>query len=262
MDIIDLSKDHQQLYFLCLEDWSEEVKEGEKHRAVWFNTMKDRGLRVKLALDDAGNVGGMIQYVPIEHSFAEGTGLYFVHCIWVHGHKQGRGNCQKKGMGKALLSAAEEDARALGASGMAAWGMTLPFWMRASWFGKQGYSRADRVGMQALMWKPFSSRAAAPSWIRSRKKPQGTSGRVVVTGLLNGWCSAQNMVFERARRASSEFGDRVEFRHIDTLDRETFMEWGMGDALFLDDKEVRTGPPPSYEKIRQLIHKKVSKLKR
>ena len=58
--------------------------------------------RVKLALDDDGQVGGMIQYLPIEHSFAEGRHLHYVACTWVHGHKQGRGNFQKRGMGKAL----------------------------------------------------------------------------------------------------------------------------------------------------------------
>ena len=73
----------------------------------------DRGLRVKLALDDSGTVGGMVQYLPIEQSFVEGKDLYFVLCIWVHGYKQGRGNYQKRGMGKAMLDAAEIDDKLL-----------------------------------------------------------------------------------------------------------------------------------------------------
>jgi hypothetical protein len=35
----------------------------------------------------------------------------------------------------------------------------------------------------------------------------------------------------------------------------------MMDALFVDGKEVQTGPPPSYEKIYNIIEKKVKKLK-
>ena len=58
-----------------------------------------------------GQVGGMIQYGPIKHSFASGNDLYFIYCIWVHGYKQGRGDFQKKEMGKALLRAAEDDAK-------------------------------------------------------------------------------------------------------------------------------------------------------
>lgn len=109
MKVIDLTEDYKQLYFLCLEDWSEEMKEAGDHKEVWYNKMKDKGLGVKLALDDNGKVGGMIQYIPIENSLAEGKDLYFINCIWIHGYKKGRGNFQKKGMGKALLQAAEDD---------------------------------------------------------------------------------------------------------------------------------------------------------
>ncbi len=212
--------------------------------------MKDKGLRVKLALDDEGNVGGMIQYVPIEHSLVEGKDLYFINCIWVHGHKQGRGNFQKRGMGKALLQAAEDDAKALGAKGIAAWGISLPFWMKASWFRKHGYKKTDKNGMAVLLWKPFTEDAILPKWIKQKKQPEKIPGKVTITAFCNGWCSAQNMVFERARRAAAEFGDKVVFHEIDTFDREVFLEWGRADDLFIDDKQVRTGPPPAYEKIK------------
>jgi GNAT superfamily N-acetyltransferase len=128
MEIIDIAEKHEPLYFLCLEDWSDELKEAGNHKELWYNAVKDKGLGVKLAVDDRGEVGGMIQYMPIERTHVPGKDLHFVHCIWVHGHKKGRGNFQKKGMGKALRKAAEEDARSKGAKGMAAWGVSLPFW--------------------------------------------------------------------------------------------------------------------------------------
>ncbi len=262
MKVIDLVEEHKQLYFVCLEDWSEEMKEAGDHKAAWYNKMKDKGLRVKLALDDSGEVGGMIQYIPIEHSIVEGNDLYFINCIWVHGYKQGRGNFQKKGMGKALLQAAENDVKAMGVKGIAAWGIPLPFWMKASWFKKQEYSKVDKQGFlgPVLLWKPFIDDAIPPKWIRQKKKPEATPGKVTVTAFLNGWCPAQNLVFERAKRAASEFGDKMVFRKIDTFDKETFLEWGIADALFIDNKQVRTGPPPSYEKIKKMIAKRVSKL--
>lgn len=262
MKIIDLDEARQQLYFLCLEDWSDEIKEAGDHKAKWFNRMKDRGLRVKLALDDSGETGGMIQYTPVEHSFAEGKDLYFINCIWVHGHKQGRGNFQKKGMGKALLQVAEDDARTLGARGIAAWGVPLPFWMRASWFRKQGYRKVDSTGFlgQMLLWKPFTGDAVPPRWIREKKRPEKIPGKVTVTAFLNGWCPAQNMVFERAKRVAAELGDKVIFQEIDTFNRETFLEWGISDALYIDGKAMRTGPPPSYDKIKKMITARTRKL--
>ena len=68
-------------------------------------------------------------------------------------------------------------------------------------------------------------------------------------------------MFERAKRASLEFGDEVVFTEIDTFNRDVFSEWGIADALYIDGKEVRTGPPPTYEDIKSKIAKRVKKLK-
>ncbi len=38
------------------------------------------------------------------------------------------------------------------------------------------------------------------------------------------------------------------------------MEWGISDALYIDDKQVRTGPPPSYKKIKEKIVRQIKKL--
>ena len=260
MQIRDMTEGEESLYFVCLEDWSEEMKEAGDHKERWYAKMKDKGLRVKMAVDDDGVVGGMIQYIPIEASHAHGEGLYFVNCVWVHGYKEGRGDFRKRGMGKALLKAAEQDARDLGAKGMAAWGVSLPVWMRASWFKKQGYEKADKNSVAVLLWKPFTPEAERPSWTRQRKRPQAVPAKVTVTAFMNGWCPAQNIVYERARRAASALGDRVVFNGIDTSDRDTFLEWGISDGLFIDGKAVRTGPPPSYEKVHKLIAKRVRRL--
>ena len=262
MDLIDLNSEYEKTYFVCLEDWSDEMKEAGDHKEVWYSKMKDEGLRVKLALDDNGQVGGMIQYTPAEHFLVEGKDLYFINCIWVHGYKEGRGNFQKKGMGRALLQAAEDDAKALGVKGIAAWGVPLPFWMKASWFKKHGYKKVDQQGFlgSVLLWKPFTQDAEPPKWINQKKKPELIPGKVTVTGFMNGWCPAQSLAFERARRAALELGDMVVFQQIDTFERKDILEWGLSNALFIDDKEVQVGPPPSYEKIKKAIARKVKKL--
>ncbi|UCG68992.1 MAG: hypothetical protein JSV09_14590 [Thermoplasmata archaeon] len=164
-------------------------------------------------------------------------------------------------MGKALIAAAEEDVMKLGAKGIVAWGVSLPFWMKASWFKKQGYKKVDKNGISVLLWKPFSQDAVPPKWIKSGKRVEINPGKVTVCAFKAGWCPAQNIVFERARKASMEFGDKVLFREIDTSDRDVFLEWGISDALFVDGKEVRTGPPPSYEKIKKTIGKRARKIK-
>jgi GNAT superfamily N-acetyltransferase len=260
MEIVDLNDDHRHAFFHCLEEWSEEMKEAGDHKEKWYDEMRDRGVRVKIAVVDH-QACGMVQYLPVEHAFVEGKGCHFIPCIWVHGYKWGVGNHQKRGIGRALLEAAEEDARSLGATGMAAWGLSLPFWMKASWYKKQGYTRVDKDGMRVLMWKPFGSGGVPPKWIRRRKKPEKEKGVVIVTAFTNGWCPAQNIVFERAKRAAAEFGDRVEFREVRTIDRATYLEWGISDALYIDGREVRIGPPPSYDKIKRKIARRAGRIK-
>jgi N-acetylglutamate synthase-like GNAT family acetyltransferase len=260
MKIIDLKKEHEPTYFNCLEDWSSEIKEGHPHKENWYNIEKDRGLRVKLAKSEDGKLIGMIQYVPVEHSFVNGRNLYVMLCIWVHGHKEGVGNQMGKGTGKALLSAAEEDVKSLGAKGLAVWGLSIPAFMRASWFKKQGYKKTDKMGIQVLLWKPFASEAEKPSWVRPKKKPGKVKGTVDITIFQNGWCSVQNMAANRIKRAAAEFGDIVKITEYNTSDRETFLEWGISGGIFINGKELRTGPPPSYEKLKKIVGKYVRKI--
>ena len=261
MKIIDLTKEHEDLYMVCLEDWSDEMKEAGNLKCSWYNKIKDKGLCVKLAVDDNNQVGGMIQYVPIQYSEAEGENIYFIKCIWVHGYKEGRGNFQGKGMGTALLAAAEEDAKSKGANGMAAWGISLPFWMKASWFKKHGYKKTDKTNMQVLMWKPFTDNARPPKWHRQKNTPEANQnpGKITVTAFSNGWCQAGNIVFERAKRAAEELGDKVLFNVIDTFERETFLEWGISDGLFIEDRLLSSGPPLSYDNIVKAIQKAAKK---
>jgi hypothetical protein len=85
---------------------------------------------------------------------------------------------------------------------------------------------------------------------------------VKVTAFHNGWCPGLNLAFERAKRAASEpeFKDKVAFQEIDTFDRNVMLEWGISDALFINGKEVRTGPPPSYDKIKRLIRRRAKRV--
>jgi N-acetylglutamate synthase-like GNAT family acetyltransferase len=259
MKIIDITPETESHYFCCLEEYSDDIKEAGDHKQKWYNQMKEKGLKVKFALDDNNVIGGMIQYIPIEHSIVEGRDLYVVLCIWVHGHKQGRGDYRKRGMGKALLKAAEEDSRLLGANGLVTWGLVIPVFMRASWFKKQGYKVVDKSGIMRLLWKPFNENAIPPKFIRPVKLPSKGEDKVNVTVFRNGWCPNMNIAFERAKRASGEFPGKINLQEFETADRETFREWGISDALYIDGKEMNIGPAPSFEKIRKRIEKRVNK---
>lgn len=259
MEIIDLSDEYETTYCKCLEDWSAELDEAGDYKKRWLEKKKAQGLRVKLARDEHGQIVGMIHYAPSEKAPVIGKNLYYVYCVWVHGYKQGVGNHRKQGIGKALLAAAEEDCRALGAKGIVAWGLAIPVFMRSAWFKKHGYKIADKEGMTELVWKPFAEDAEIPRMMRMKKKPTADGGGVKVTCFRNGWCPAQNMSCERMKRAAAEFPGKVEVVEIDTEVPANLGEWGIVDAIFLNDRLIPTGPPPKYEKLRKLVGKAVKK---
>lgn len=261
MKVIDITQENESQYFCCLEEWSDEIKEAGNYKQEWYKKMKDKGLRVKFVLDDNNIIGGMIQYIPIEHSIFEGKNLYVVLCIWVHGHKQGRGDYRGRGMGTTLLKAAEEDARLLGADGLVTWGLIIPVFMRASWFKRHGYKTVDKGGIMRLLWKSFNEKAEPPRFIKPKKQPEKGEGKVNVTLFRNGWCQTMNIACERAKRASLEFPGKINLQIYETTDKELVKEWGINDALFIDGKEMNIGPAPAYEKIRKKIEKRVKKVK-
>lgn len=253
MHVTDLTPRHHEVYFHCLEPWAEENRDGVARKRSWYATMSKRGLIVKLAIDDDGEVAGMIQSLPVEHSHVLGEKLHLILCIWVHGHKHGIGDRRGRGMGVALLEAVEAEARAAGALGMAAWGLSLPLWMRASWFRKHGYALVDRQGVATLLWKPFDATADPPAWVREPRKPNLAADGVAVTCFESGWCTLQNATCARARRVAAELGDDVVFTSIDTSDPETALLWRQSDDIYVDHEVITTGPPPSEAKIRRVI---------
>ncbi len=260
MKVIDLNDKHLEMFLICLEDWSEAMKNSGYKKREWYEKMKDKGLKVKLVLDDNDALAGFIQYLPIEHSYVEGKDLYFATCIWIHGHTAGVGNLQGKGMGKALLKAAEEEVKALGANGLVCWGISGPYWMRADWFQKHGYEPVDQDDWAVLLWKPFSSDAVPPRWIKQKKNPPLYPGKVTVSAFVNGWCPAQNINYEHTKKAVTQFGDKIVFHEYDTTDRETLLEWGIADAIYINEENITTGPPLSYEHIFGKIAEYVMKL--
>ena len=261
MRIVDLTSKHERQYFCCLEEWSEEILEAGDHKECWYAKMKDKGLRVKVVENDNGVACGMIQYLPIEISPVEGHGLYYILCIWVHGYRKGIGNFQKRGLGKSLLSAAEADVRQLGGKGLVSFGIILPFFMRSAWFRKQGYSVVDKSGMSRLLWKTFTPDAEPPRFMKERKLPLPVPGKVNVTVFYNGWCPAQNLVYERTKQAMIEFREKIVFNVYHTIDHNILSYWGISDALYVDGRAIRTGPPPSFKKIHRIIASRVRKLR-
>ena len=258
MKIIDLTKEIEPLYFVCLAEWDEELNKVKSIKEKWYNEMKGKGLRIKIALNDEGVISGMIEYMPSEYSCAEGFNLYIVNCIWVHGYKgKGRGNQQSKGIGKALLKAAEDDVTTLGMNGLTVWGLSEAIWMNAPWYQKHGYEKVDQTGWFILLWKAFTDNAVPPKWRKGEFKQTLVPGKVKVTTFFSGQCCSENSIYCSAKKAASEFGDNVIFEEIDMGKAENRRKYGFDWRLYINGENLFTGYPPSYEQIKAKIKEKL-----
>jgi hypothetical protein len=163
---------------------------------------------------------------------------------------------QNRGIGKQLLQNAEQDARELGADGIAAWELGVPQWMPTSWFQKNGYLEVDRLQYDALVWKPFTDNAHPPRWLRPKKLPQPVPGQITVTAFVTHWCPELSSAYI-AEKVANEMGIYVAFRLIDTTDPDVLQEWGIESALYIDSECIYAGltdfPPPDYGAIKTKI---------
>jgi len=163
-------------------------------------------------------------------------------------------------MGKALLKAAEEDVKSMGKDGLVTWGLIIPVFMRASWFRKHEYKTVDKTGIMRLLWKPFTENAVPPKFMKPKKLPGKGESKVNVTLFRKGWCPNFNVAVERTLRASAEFPGKVNLQEFNGMDRDTVNEWGISEAIYIDGKELWTGPAPSVKSIRKKIEKRIKKL--
>jgi hypothetical protein len=244
MRLTDVGPDTEATFLRCLHDERPDDPRVAGLRARWFEANSGRGLRAKVLVLDTGEVAGLCQYMPIEHTHFEGAGLAAILCIWVHGYDHHIGNRQGNGYGRYILTLIEQDARESGFRGVAAWGMDFPYWNPVSFYEHMGYLRADKEGMAVLVWKPFDDGVSPPRFLRAARRPSWDSDKVCVAFFLNGWCTGSCGQCVTAREAVEGLEDIVEYREIDTSDPETMRSWGISDGLYVEGEPYRPYEPP------------------
>ncbi len=202
MDVIDLTPEHESLYFQCLEDWSEEMKEAGGHKQRWYDRMKDKGLRVKLARDDKGVIGGMIHYIPNRAVLSPGAGEF-----QKIRHGQSPAACSRGGQ-----------------SGL-------------------GKERDRGLGCGASVFHE--------GFVVQEARVQGGG---------QGWNTGPALEALQQGGGSPQVGPQEEKAREKGRSR-SLRGMGNSDGLLIDGKQVRAGPPPSFDKIRGLIGKRVKNLR-
>ncbi len=251
--IEDLSPETEGTFFRCLHDERPENPEVTLIRKRWCRRHRDLWLRTRVLVTDADEVAGLCQYLPIEHSHYLGRDLMAILCIWVHGYEYHLGNRQGQGYGRMMLESIEKDARRSGFKGVAAWGKDYPDWNPVSFYEHMGYSRADKVGNDVLVWKTFDGEGEPPRLLRQMKRGPIVQDRVTVVSLCTGWCGGCSFNLE-AREAAKELQNLVDYIEVDTSVRKNMLEWGISDGILLDGEPYRNdGPPFTREDLKRDI---------
>lgn len=244
MELVDVDETTEGTFLRCLHDEAPDDPRVIQLRRRWFDAQRDAGLRSKVLVLETGEVVGLCQYMPIEHTRFLGKDLLAILCIWVHGYDHHVGNRQGNGYGRHILESIEDDARTSGAAGVAAWGMDFPYWNPVSFYEHMGYSRVDQDGMGVLVWKPFRTTASPPTLLRQVRRPPAGGEKICVAVFVNGWCTGACSQCVTARDAVEGLEDNVDYQEVDTSGRETLLSWGISDGLYVEGEPFRPYEPP------------------
>lgn len=251
-----MEKDDEYFVSSCThENESAEIDACSHRRLAWFKKMHRRGLRIKVATLDGERVG-FIYVMPIEVCpwGPLGRDLAAFPCLVAHSKVKGQG------VGRALVAAAEEEARKQGKKGLVTYGYYHDFWfMPAAYFEKMGYRVAARRGDAAILWKTFDPTAEAPSFPKGEFPPAPTPGKVTVDLLFNTFCETSDIEAQRAREVAAEFGDAVALREYDAGDPATLRRCGRSRGIFVDGEEIFWGHEAPREGIREAIAKALTR---
>ncbi len=228
---------------------SDEIDACGRRRAAWLARMQERGLRTRLATID-GEPVGFVYTMPIEVCpwGPIGKDLTVLPCLWV------LPDHTKRGAGRALVAAAEEEARRQGTKGIVTTAYEQYDWfMPASYFASRGYSVARRRDGTAIMWKVFDDSAEPPEFLEPSFRFEPVPGKVVVDLFWQTFCQTSDIEAARVREVVAEFGGQVLLREHCADDHDVLLRFQVPRAIYVDGREIGWGYEAPRDGIRDAI---------
>jgi GNAT superfamily N-acetyltransferase len=228
----------------------DETTASGQRRAEWIRQMQPHGLCVKMAIVD-GQRAGFSLALPIERSARGlcGHDLMLIPCLFVEPDRQ------RRGAGRALIEAAQAEARARQRKGIAVAAFDHDFWfMPAAFFRNCGFVEAARSGNLVAMWKRFESDAAPPRLPAWKYTFTPVPGKVAIDLFWSCGCLTIVTEVERVRQVAAEFGDNVVLREFCADDPDVYHRYERSRGIFIDGREIFWGYEAPKEGIRDAIH--------
>ena len=251
-----------------------EIDRSGIRRLAWLKKRKKTGLRVKVALLD-GEHAGFIYVMPGEICpwGPIGENLMAVPCLWVLKKYNG------KSVGKALLDAAEAEARRQGKAALAINTYRWDFWfMPSSYFEGQGYCVAKRrkvtetyegnkksVSQREILWKvlkPDAEDLERPRFFKNKYIFKPVKGRVVIDLFYNTFCATSDIEAARVRKVAGEFGGSVLLNVHSADDRDCTCRWGIARGIFINGREISFGYEIPEDEFRKAVSAEIAVIRK
>jgi L-amino acid N-acyltransferase YncA len=258
-------------YFVGTCSHVNETKEADacgERRIAWFREMHQKGLRVKVALEDDKPMG-FLYVMPIEVCpwGPVGKDLSVIPCLFVPNEKT------RKGAGSSLVTEAEKEARSQGKKGIVTMAYYGDFWfMPAAFFKRCGFSLVEKprkvtsegekefLDKEAILWKVFDPSAKPPQPLERKYHFEPMPGKVVVDLFWNGFCSTSNSEAQRVREVVAELGDPVVLNEFPADDPEILRRYQLQRGIFINGKEIGWGYAAPKDGIHKAISEALNKL--
>ena len=252
IDVRDMLAEDEYFVSTCThEGESEEIDASARRRLAWLHSREPDGLRVKVVLVDGKRVG-FLYAMPIEICpwGPLGEDLLVFPCLFV------LNEAQKKGAGRALMEAVEDEALRQGKTGVVTNGYDwegASWFMPSSFFTAQGYELVERRGPVSVMWKPLEPDAVPPRMLKSDYEFEPAPGKVVVDLFWHTFCETCDIEAVRVKEVAAEFGGRVVLREYCGDDRDILLKHQIPRAIYVQGNEIGWGYEAPRDGIREAI---------
>lgn len=226
------------------------------HRKIWFKEKYSQGFRAKVALFNTVRAG-FLYVMPIEMCpwGPLGEDFLVIPCLNTNEHYK------RKGIGSALLKAAEKEVKTQGKKGIViiAYSWKDDFWfMPAAYFKKCRYQEIKRVAHpsgnfeKVMLLKTNDLTVSMPEFLVKNYVYEPIPGKVVID-LFNTFCQTATIEAERVREVVNEWAGTVILREYSADDGEQFLTHQIPRAIFVNGKEIFWGYEAPREGIRKAI---------
>jgi len=165
-------------------------------------------------------------------------------------------------VGKALLTAAEEEARCQGRNWVVTIGYYHDFWfIPATFFEANGFSKCggarqgyyDSRSRAAVLWRAFDGHGKAPVLLKPKYEFKPIPGKIVIDLFWNVFCQTSNIEAQRVSEVAAEFGDSVALNEYSADDRPVLLNHQIARGIFVNGHEICWGHEAPRDGIREAI---------